>query len=155
MFKKIILWSIYALFVGGLVWAAINRTSRNLGGSTQATQAHDTENINLGEIAIYVENTDIHEQTWVILDAEISELSNRSAVIKLANNTSVTLNPRAWRFTLTQGFQAEPGDMLLVTGFYENEKFEIVHLRNLDNATVAQIRDEDGHPLWSSGGSGN
>ncbi len=89
-----------------------------------------------------------------ILNGEISVLSNRGATIILENGLTISLNPRSWRFAQDQGLQAQLGDSLLLTGFYENGNFEVVHLRNLDNGTVAQIRDEDGHPMWISGGGG-
>lgn len=62
--------------------------------------------------------------------------------------------PLQERFAGEQGLQAQVGDALLVTVFYENGKIEIAHLRNLANGSVAQLRDENGHPLWNSNGEG-
>jgi len=163
MLKKMIFWFLYLTFVVGLVLAAINRTSVTLeesdknrvidltGGTaiqiSESATSHSKEQHNL-------ENADTHEHIWEILSGEVTVLSNRGATIILENGVMISLNPRSWRFAQDHGFQAQIGDMLLLTGFDENEKFEIVHLRNLDNGTVVQIRDEAGHPLWVSGGNG-
>ena len=95
-----------------------------------------------------------HGEGQEILSGQISILSNRGATVILENGSTISLNPRSWHFAQAQGLQTQLGDSLLLTGFYENGQFEIVHLRNLDNGSVAQIRDEDGHPLWVSGGHG-
>ena len=102
-----------------------------------------------------LESADTSEHTWESLNGKISVLNNRGAVVTLENGSTISINPRPWRFAQAQGLQAQLGDTLLLTGFYEEEgKFEVAHLKNLNNGTDAQIRDEDGHPLWVSGGNG-
>ncbi len=161
MVKKIILWSFYLLFVGGLIWAAINRSSVTLGDG-QNSQNHGENNnaeivpvtVTLSATAEIVEEHNTSERGWIILQAEVSQLNKRNVAFHLEDGNTITLNPRPWRLALEQNFQAALGDSVLLTGFYENDKFQIVHLRNLDNASVAQIRDEEGHPLWNSNGNG-
>jgi hypothetical protein len=157
MFKKILLWSLYIAFAGGLVFAGINRTSatlsessknnQNHGGDSTATDTVATVNIASSES---IDEHDAQTHEWVILHAEVIEATERNIVIQIEDGSLITINPRPWRFACEQGFSAAQGDKLLVTGFYEPEKLEIVHLRNLENASVAQIRDEEGHPLWNS-----
>lgn len=188
MLKKTIFWTLYLIFVGGLIWGAINRTSSTLETDDKNSNTNlSTEIIGLifktatpppennqdvviaeatkeiiSETTMPSENhqdplsANTSEHTWDILQGNISILNNRGAVVTLENASTISINPRPWRFALDQGLQAQLGDTLLLTGFYEEEgKFEIAHLRNLNNGTVAQIRDEVGHPLWVSGGNGN
>ena len=159
MLKKIIFWTLYIIFVGGLIWGAINRTSSIL--------EEEDKNISINHIR---ETNPIAETEptpskdhpapeiatkWEILKGEISILSNRGATFTLENGSTLSINPRAWRFALEHGLQAQLGDTLLLTGFYEEDgKFELAHLRSLNNGTVVQIRDEDGHPLWVSNENG-
>lgn len=152
MFKKTILWGFYVLFVGSLIWAAANRsslklvenqnTSGNLGSKTAAISTIDSEE--------HQNEAGAREQTLVILSGTLTTIGKRDASITLEGGTLLTLNPRSWRFAVEQGLQAQVGDDLLVTAFDENGKIEIAHLRNLANGSVAQLRDEDAHPLWNS-----
>ena len=159
MLKRVIFWLLYLIFVGGLIWGAINRTSLAL---EENSQSHSTTLVSeISPLAPQKEiistkdnDTNAHEPRWETLTGEISVLSNRGATLILENGSTFSLNPRSWRFTQDQGFQAQLGDTLLLTGFYENNKFEVARLKNLDNGTVAQIRDEAGHPLWVGGGNG-
>ena len=160
MLKKTLLWGLYLLFAGGLIWAGINRTSATL-SDTKNTQTHGSEishqiaptplNSTPEESAAEV---DTHSHAWVILRAEVTQLDQRNLVIRVEDGSTITLNPRQWRFAQEHGFRAAIGDQLLVTGFYEAEKLAVVHLRNLNNESVVQIRDEEGHPLWDSAGGG-
>ena len=191
MLKKIIFWTLYLIFVGGLIWGAINRTSSTLETDDKnsntnlvteiiglvfktatppsennqdlgiAEPTKEIDSLMLATATIPSENhqdlesANTSEHTWEILNGQISVLSNRGATLTLENGSTLSINPRSWRFAQDQGLQAQLGDTLLLTGFYEEEgKFEIAHLRNLNNGTVAQIRDEDGHPLWVGGGGG-
>lgn len=174
MFKKIFFWLFYLTFVGGLIWGAINRTSAVLETDDKNTNtnisteiigaifktatppAKNTQSIGAAEQAISTITPENHQNkhTWEILRGNITAISNRGAIIILENGSTLSINPRAWRFALEQGLQTQVGDTLLLTGFYEEEgEFEIAHLRSLTNETVAQIRDEGGHPLWASGGN--
>ncbi|MBT3187770.1 MAG: hypothetical protein HN736_13475 [Anaerolineae bacterium] len=158
MLKRAIFWLLYLLFVVGLIWGAINRTSSVLEENDRSSGSNHTREINQTAEIEATPSEDHSDREvivrWEILKAEISVLSNRDATMILENGEILSLNPRSWRFAQAQGLQAQLGDSLLLTGFFENEKFEVVHLRNLDNGTVAQIRDEAGHPLWVSGGNG-
>ena len=191
MLKKMIFWLFYLIFVGGLIWGAINRTSSILETDDKSTITDLTTEIiglifktatppsennpDIGVVeptqefknavsataTVPPENHQGHQSantskhTWEILQGNITALSNRGATIILENGSTLSINPRAWRFALDQGLQVQLGDALLLTGFYEADgKFEVAHLRNLNNGTVAQIRDEDGHSLWASGGHG-
>ncbi len=141
MLKKILLWTLYIFFVGGLVWAGYNRTSVTLGERT-TNQSHG----NASETSQEADTASV----WAIYQGEITALTQRKISITIETGSTITLNPRPWRFALEQGFQASLGDRLLVTCIHEVGKLEVVHLRNLENESVAQIRDEAGHPLWES-----
>ncbi len=160
MLKRIVFWTLYLIFVGGLIWAAINRTSSILTESGKNNNSDSTQEMlrSVSKTPIPSENAqDTHtsEKTWEILSAKINTLSNRGATLTLENGSTISLNPRSWRFAQEQGLQVQQEDRLLLTGFYEEDgKFEVAHFRNLDNGTVAQIRDGEGHPLWASGGNG-
>ncbi len=139
MLKKIILWGLYIFFVGGLIWAGFNRTSATLEERT-SNQSYSSETSQEPDTA----------SIWVIYQGEITALTQRNINITIETGSIIPINPRSWRFALEQGFQASLGDRLLVTCIHEANKLEVVHLRNLENETVAQIRDEEGHPLWNN-----
>ncbi|MBT3314589.1 MAG: hypothetical protein HN390_08240 [Anaerolineae bacterium] len=160
MLKRIAFLTLYLIFVSALIWAAINRTTSIQTENGKNTDSNSTQEM-LGSVSKTptpsenAQDTHASEKTWEILTAKISALSNRGATLMLENESTISLNPRPWRFAQDQGLQAQLGDLLLLTGFYENEgEFEVVHLRNLDNGTLAQIRDAEGHPLWASGENG-
>lgn len=157
MLKKTILWGFYALFVGGLIWAAANRSSLKLGETNQnygGNSGGKTATVSAAASEEHQNETETNKQNLVILSGTLTSIGKRDASITLEDGLSLTLNPRTWRFAGEQGLQAQVGDALLVTVFYENGKIEIAHLRNLANGSVAQLRDENGHPLWNSNGEG-
>lgn len=156
MVKKIILWGFYLLFVGGLIWAATNRSSAVLTESSQNHGGNSNSDSNAAAVSVAaISEEHQHEaeagaKTFIALNGTLTIIGKRDASITLENGTLLTLNSRSWRFAGEQGFQAQVGDALSVTVFYEGEKVEVTHLLNLENGSAAQLRDENGHPLWNS-----
>ena len=62
---------------------------------------------------------------------------------------------RALSYMLDNGFQVEIGDELVLTGFYEGDKFEIGGIQNISTGQTFTLREASGRPLWAGGRQGN
>jgi len=51
-----------------------------------------------------------------------------------------------------QGYGLAVGDQVMVTGFFEDEEFEVGTIENLTSAEIIVLRDEAGHPMWAGRG---
>jgi hypothetical protein len=64
----------------------------------------------------------------------------------------VVVENRPWWFAQEQGVEVQPGDGIVLTGFYEDGEFEVGEIKNLRSGQVVEIREESGRPLWAGGG---
>lgn len=141
MNRNILAWLVYSLFVGLLLYGGVYRTtSKNLLGSNSMNSSKDT-----------LENTTVNQLT---VKAVVNEINSESVIMEVIdyNNSSVDkvlLNRRALRYALSQGFSANIGDQLEITGFMENNNFELISMHNLNSGKMTTLRDASGHPLWS------
>ena len=166
MFKKIILWTLYAGFTGILIFGAVNRTSAKIGeaaprenadlvdyqslggrgrgqgenGGGQSLNGDDHEGSELGENEDYV---------WVSLTGAIFSFSTEEMQVVMHSGETINVADRAWRFALEQGFDPRSGDQVVLRGFFEGDAFEMAEINNLTTGQVVVIRDEFGHPLWA------
>ena len=179
MIKKIILWTLYAAFVGILIFGAINRTTAKIGDDDglQASNAAEREaagNLESGEngnaygqedIAVpqpdesasyeedgEIEGHDTAEHEWVTLTGTISSIISRGMTVAAIDGQHLEVIRRPWRFALERGFTPQVGDQVTLDGFYEDGKFEVAIITDLTNGQTVYLRDEAGHPLWASGG---
>ena len=96
--------------------------------------------------------------------AEIGELENMQGTVEsvdterlvlLVDDTqSLEIANRAWLFAQENGFAADPGDTVAVSGFYDGDHFEPVTVTNLTSGLEVQLREESGRPLWAGQGRG-
>jgi hypothetical protein len=74
----------------------------------------------------------------------------------LADETSdggqVTVENRPWLFAQEQGFSAQVGDQVTLTGFYEGDEFEVGQITDSTNGKAVRLRDESGRPGWAGRG---
>lgn len=166
MFKKIILWTIYAGLTGILIFGAVNRTSAKIGevvprentdlvdsqtqggqgfgqginGKNQSLNNIDQEGSGVGE------NED---QVWVSLNGVAGSFSTDEMQVDLASGETIIIADRTWRFALEQGFDPHVGNQVVLQGFFENGEFEVAEIYNFNTGQTAFLRDETGRPLWA------
>ena len=88
----------------------------------------------------------------VSLQGSITSVDLAEAVLINTESGQIVLEGRALSFAVSQGFTAQEGDEVLVSGFYEGEDFEIVQLNNQTSQQIIQLREPSGRPLWAGGG---
>lgn len=164
MFKKIVLWTVYALIVGLLIFGAANRTSAKtdqgllFGNLTEVFeergQGNNSSGINEshGELETDDHEEIIKEQDWVALNGQITNISSEALEIETKTAGILEIEGRSWRFAQELGYVPVEGNELVVQGFYENGEFEVVTIQDLSADQIFQIRDESGRPMWGGGG---
>jgi len=90
--------------------------------------------------------------SWVELTGTVTAVETDLLQVKATDGSLIELSRRAWWFALDQGFTAEIGDQIELTGFFEGDEFETAILSNLTNSSIVNIRDENGRPLWAGRG---
>ena len=90
---------------------------------------------------------------------ELTTLQGSVASVDLADEVlinvdggQIVLEGRSLSFAVSQGFTAQAGDEMVLTGFYDGEDFEVVQLTNQTSQQVIQLRESSGRPLWAGGG---
>ncbi len=164
MFKKVVLWTVYALIVGLLIFGAANRTSAKtdqgllFGNLNEVFVERGQGNSNSGSNEGHDElETDDHEeiikeQDWVVLNGQIINISSEALEIETKTAGILEIEGRSWRFVQELGYAPVEGNELVVQGFYENGEFEVVTIQDLTAIQIFQIRDESGRPMWGGGG---
>lgn len=172
MFKKILMWSIYAGVVGLLIFGAVIRTQAKAGEPTRTEDKSEDErdlSINQeGEITgRYGEGLGKNETTsesgeelhlaeqeahdWISLAGVATNLDAEALWIETNEGESLEFTRRVWRFIQESGLVISIGDQIGLEGFYENGEFEIAYLENLTSGEFLQIREDSGRPLWGGG----
>lgn len=126
-------------------------------GGTQNGRAGNSQNGN-GQGTGRAAETGIGQaqvDSWVQLQGMVVAADVDGLAIALANGEEFLLEGRAWRFAQEQGFSAEAGHSMMLTGFYEDGKLEVGQIDNLSTAHTTAIRNETGRPLWAGGGRYN
>lgn len=77
-----------------------------------------------------------------------------SQMTLLTEQGEVELADRAWRFALEQGFMAEVGQRVRVSGYDENGAFAAAQMLNISTQQAVEVRAQSGQPLWSGGSQG-
>lgn len=97
------------------------------------------ENINTWEDPITVVVKTISAELLIVLKDDGSELE---------------IEGRSLRYMIENGFVVEPGDEIVLIGFFENDRFEIGSITNNTTSQTLTMRSETGRPLWAGGGRG-
>jgi len=145
--KKIILWTLYAGLVLVLFVGAVNRTQAKLGDLSQPDWLNQSEN-QVHESDEYTDEMPV--QNVVQVQGVVVSMSNRELVLSLGDGSNLGIARRSWRYATDQGFTPQIGDPVSVTGFYEQDSFEVISLINLNSGQMVHLRDESGHPLWAT-----
>jgi hypothetical protein len=89
---------------------------------------------------------------WLQIQGVAASVDGDALVVQSAAGEQVELEGRPWTFAQEQGFAAQAGDQLALTGFYEGDEFEVGRIENLSSGQVVLLRDESGRPMWAGGG---
>lgn len=146
--KKMLLWSLYLVIVLLLVAGGVNRTAAKLGVDLDYPVFQSRPNnqeVDQGSDENSTVSRDIVAQTGVVI-----EISQRATTLESNSGETILLERRPWRFALESGLTVNLGDQIQLLGFYDGEYFEIAVITNLATGQSIKLRDENGHPLWSS-----
>lgn len=89
---------------------------------------------------------------WLTLAGVVEQIDESMLIVGLDSGESITVEGRPWRFAQEQGFTAAVGDNVILTGFYDDELFEVGQLTNASSDQITYIREDNGRPLWAGGG---
>ncbi|MBI9044739.1 MAG: hypothetical protein JEZ06_09650 [Anaerolineaceae bacterium] len=114
------------------------------------------DNVNDGNLLNRSEQDPAYLETiqWITMETTIMRIDPGLLVLLTSEGTEMEVFGRPLSFALESGFSANPGEKLLLTGFYDHEIFEIGNIENLSSTQIIPIRDEYGRPLWSGRGRG-
>ncbi len=164
MVKKTILWMVYVLIVGGLVFGAANRTlaktdqgilfgnqdeivaGRGQGNGSTSSSESDVKN------NAYDHEVDLEGQAWITHTGQIISVSVEAIEIQTEKAGILIIEGRPLRFAQELGFVPGEGNNVSVQGFYENGEYEVAVIEDLAKDQVFLLRDNNGKPMWSGGG---
>jgi hypothetical protein len=97
---------------------------------------------------------------WVTLEGTVLSVDSDELVVQTTDGQEISMEGRPWQFTQEQGFSAQVGDQVTLTGFYEDvdpatgsgHSFEVGQIQNASNGQAAIIREDSGRPLWAGRG---
>ena len=89
---------------------------------------------------------------WLTLVGTVTVINADEIVVQTDDDGELLIEGRPWSFLQEQGFQAAVGQRLSLTGFYENDDFEVGAVENLSTGQSVSIRDTNGRPLWAGQG---
>jgi hypothetical protein len=89
---------------------------------------------------------------WLVLQGAIVSVDPDTLVVQTDSGQQVVVENRAWWFAQEQGFSAQVGDQVTLTGFYEGGEFEVGQIDDATSSQTVLIRDENGRPLWAGRG---
>jgi hypothetical protein len=149
--KKITLWSLYILFVVLLVLGGVNRTQAKL----TDTSLWDTNPINLLAAPQPAQPEEVSEvHVWTSLAASVIKVDEVSLLMQSDDGAQIEIARGGWRYLQAQGADFRVGDRLALDGFYENGDFEVGRMVSQAAGFSIELRDADGHPMWSGGAGG-
>jgi len=92
-------------------------------------------------------------ETWETLSGTVFGLEGDELTIETGDGgVTVHLGPE-WYWD-TEGIPLDEGDRIVVSGYYEDDTFEVAVIENLSNGQTVTLRNETGRPLWAGRGRG-
>jgi len=157
MLKKVVLGLLVVGLIGILAAGAVTRTLAKTGseegygagqghgqgnGSSQGDIVRDGDQTGTGQAEV---------DEWLTLAGAVVSADADVLVVDTASG-EVAVENRGWWYAQEQGFVAQAGDQVVLTGFYENEDFEVGQIDNLTSGQTVTLRDENGRPMWAGRG---
>ncbi|GAB4443667.1 MAG: hypothetical protein Kow00120_13140 [Anaerolineae bacterium] len=91
-------------------------------------------------------------EAWLTLQGAVASVDADALTVALDDGGAMIVEGRAWSFAQAQGFWAQAGDAVALTGFYDGDKFEAGQISNLTSGQSLPLRDDAGRPLWAGRG---
>ena len=95
--------------------------------------------------------TESQGKELVTLQGSFSRVEPAEEVVMDVESGQIVLEGRSLSYAVSQGFSAQVGEVVSLTGFYEGENFEIVELINHTTQQTIRLREPGGRPLWAGG----
>jgi hypothetical protein len=122
------------------------------GGNNRGGTGYD-QNADAGTSpGVGLANIDTWEDPFTV---EVESVSAEFIIVSLDDGIQLEIEGRSLRYMIENGFVVQPGDELILVGFYENDRFEIGSITNNTTQQTIAIRSETGRPLWAGGGRGS
>jgi len=157
MAKKIVLGLVVVGLIGILVAGAVTRTLAKTGteegygrgqgngqsvANSQGDIIRDGDQTGTGQAEV---------DEWLTLEGTVTGADADLLAVETADG-EVMVENRGWWYAQEQGFIAQAGDEVVLTGFYENEDFEVGRIENMTTGQTVTLRDETGRPMWAGRG---
>ncbi len=95
----------------------------------------------------------VEVESWITLTGVVEAMADGELTLRTVDGAmALELGPE--RYWETSGIPIEAGDVLVVSGFYEGDAFEVGSIENQSTGQLMMLRDESGRPLWSGGRRG-
>jgi hypothetical protein len=146
MFKNLLLGTLFTLVTLLLIVGGVNRTLDKLGDANEPLGQQGGSSV---ETADQEAHEGVAAENWETAVATVSSIRNNGLWLELTDGTTARARRAAWEYAQSQGFSAQVGDTILLTGYRTNENFEIVALRHEVTGVEVRLRDENGRSLWS------
>jgi hypothetical protein len=82
----------------------------------------------------------------------VTVVNEDALVVETVREETLFIEGRTWMYALDQGFQADVGDQLALSGFYEDGEWKTAEVENLSNGMRLVIRSDRGRPMWAGQG---
>ncbi len=166
MFKKILMWLIYAGVVGLLIFGAVIRTEAKTEGIFSPPEERfggkGSDSPGQGDGgsgwngSFSGSGGEVHlaegaEREWIRLVGVVTGLDSESLWIETSQGEILEVTGRAWRFIFDSRLVFSVGDEVELEGFYENDEFEVSSIQDLTRDFFLPVREDSGRPLWSGG----
>lgn len=120
------------------------------GGYGRGRQTSEAPAVGQNSAVPNVGQTGVSE--WAEVSGVVVSADETALVVQAADGATVEIVNRPWSFAVSQGFMAEAGDQVILTGFYEGDTFEAAQISDATSGQNVSIRDDAGRPLWAGGG---
>ncbi len=91
---------------------------------------------------------------WVTLQGLVVSANEDALTVETLAGAAV-VEGHAWSFAQEQGFAVQTHDPVILTGFYDNNAFQVSAIENLRTDRRVMLHDESGRPAWSGRGRRN
>ena len=86
---------------------------------------------------------------WITLTGTVKSVDETTLIVTTTTDQEISVTNRAWSFAQEQGFTAQTGNQVTLTGFYDGDVFEAGYITNETTSQSVQLRDENGRPMWA------
>ncbi|MEJ2605193.1 MAG: hypothetical protein P8Z41_00810 [Anaerolineales bacterium] len=95
---------------------------------------------------------DTEPQQVLQVFAEVVAVDGDALAVETTDGDALVIDGRSWRFASDMGFQAQAGDRIAMSGFYEDGEWKTTEIENLSNGTSLILRADSGRPMWAGQG---